>query len=63
MDLETRYQRGHCLGNPTKEGATLLGIGEVLEIEDLKFPILLDDSEDREGIVLVLGPEDGGGHA
>ena len=62
-DLQTRYQRGHSLGNPSEEGATLRGIGEVLEIEDFKLPVLLDDGEDDERIVFVCGTEDGIEHA
>ena len=58
-DLQTRYQRGHSLGNPSEEGATLRGVGEVLNIEDFKLPVLLDDGEYDERIVFVCDTEDG----
>ena len=61
MDLQTRYPLGRCgFGNHTESGGALLRVGEVLEIEDLEFPILLDEREDVDGVVVVRGTEDGG---
>lgn len=31
------------LGNPSIEGTTFVGIGEVLTVEDLNLPVLLDE--------------------
>jgi len=40
-------------------GTTLLGVSEILAIEDLELPVLLDKSENGETIVVVRGPEGG----
>ena len=63
MGLRTTCSLGLGRGNPSKEGGTLLGVGEVLQLEDLKFPVLLDESEDTERIIVELGAIDGCAHA
>ena len=52
------------LGSPSKinEGATTLGVGEIFEIENLEFPVLLDKSVGDGGIIVDRGPKDGGEH-
>ena len=50
--------RRRPLGSLSEEGATLLGIGEVLRLDDLKLPVLLDDSEDADRINVVRGTVD-----
>ena len=40
------------LGQDLEKVATLLGVRKVLNLEDLEFPTLLDESDDRESIVL-----------
>ena len=47
------------LGSPSDDGITLLGVAEVIAIEDLEFPVLLDKSVGDDGIVVVRGPGDG----
>ena len=42
---------GLGLSSPSEGGAALLGIGEALTVEDLKFSILFDDSEDDGDII------------
>ena len=40
-------------------GITLLGVSEILAMEDLELPVLFDKSKDAESIVGVRGPEGG----
>ena len=47
---------------PRVEGKTPLGVAEVLTIEDLKFPILLDKSEDGDRIEVESVPAGGREH-
>ena len=49
------YSLGQSLGNPTVEVAPLLGVREVLALKDLEFPILLDECEDGDRIVVECG--------
>lgn len=51
-----------CLADLSMNGAALLGVREVLDIEDLERTILLYKSEDEEGIVVKLGAAGGGPH-
>jgi hypothetical protein len=37
------------------KAATLLGVGEVLELKDLNFPYLFDERDDGESIVVARG--------
>ena len=63
VDLRTTwYPLSRGLGNPSEVCGTLLRVGEVPELQDLNFPVLLDEREDRERIVLVRGTIDGGAH-
>jgi hypothetical protein len=48
-----------CLGSLNVDGAALLGVREVLNLEELEHTILLHESEDEEGMVLELGALDG----
>jgi hypothetical protein len=45
-------------GSACVEGATLLWVAEVLNLEDLCFPVLLDEREDADGIVIARGTVD-----
>jgi len=40
-------------------GITLLGVGEILAMEDLEIPVLFDKSKDADTIVGVRGPKGG----
>jgi hypothetical protein len=51
-----------CLESSSDEFVTLLGVGEVLTMENLEFPVLLDNSEDESSFVGVRDPEDGSCH-
>ena len=51
MDLLSSSLLGRNGGNPSKEGATLLGVSKVLAMEDLEFSILLDKSDNGDSIV------------
>jgi hypothetical protein len=55
--------RSHYFGNHSIEGATLLGIAEVLNLKDLHFPVLLDEREDADRIVVARGTVNEGVHA
>jgi hypothetical protein len=48
VDLGTRCTPGLRAG--TFQGALRLGVGELLKLEDLQFPILLDEGEDQGAI-------------
>jgi len=63
VDLRSRRYLCRCLGNRSIEGAALLGIGEVLTLKNFSFPVLLDESEDRDRIVFVCGTVDHSGHS
>ena len=64
MDLRTRCRLGH-LSDLSEEGGTLLGVAEVPDLKDLKFPILLDERENADSVVVepgtVCGREHTGG--
>jgi len=62
VDLLSSYPLCCSLDSPSNECITLLGVDEVLAIDDLEFPILLDNSEGDDSIVADRGPEDGGEH-
>jgi hypothetical protein len=53
MDLQSR----RTLGQHTRivEGAMLLGVGELLNMENLKLPFLLDERDDPGAIDVVRG--------
>ena len=51
------------LESPSDDGVTLLGITEVLAMEDLESPVLLNKSEGDNSIVVDRGPEGGREHA
>jgi len=53
---------GRSLLNPRVDGPTPLGVAEVLTMEDLEFPILLDKSEDGHGIEVESVPAGGSKH-
>ena len=58
VDLLSSYPLG-SLESPNDEGTTLLGVAEVLAMEDPEFPILLDKSVGGDSIVAERGPGDG----
>ena len=55
--------RGCSLSRPSVDGDTRLRVTEVLETGDLRFPILLDKSEDGDRIEGESFPLGGGEHA
>ena len=59
VDLLSSYPLGRSLGGPSEDGVTLLGVAEFLAMEDLEFPVLLDNSVSDDGIVVLCGPEGG----
>ena len=63
MDLLSNYPIGRSLDSSSDEGIALLGVGEVLAMEDFKFPVLLDKSEDADSFVGERGPGDGSHHS
>jgi len=54
VDLLSSYPLGR-----SDMGITVLGVSEILTIEDLELPVLLDKSENSETIVVVHGPKCG----
>jgi hypothetical protein len=60
VNLRNSHSLGRNLGSSCIEGATLLGVGEVLNLEDLNFPILLDERVDDNSIVVARGTVDEG---
>ena len=59
MDLLSGYPLGYSFGGPSDMSTTLLGVSEILAIEDLELPVLLDKSENGETIVGVRGSKGG----
>ena len=53
------YPLGRGLDSPSDEGNTLLRVGEILGMDVLEFPVLLNKSEGEDTIVVERGPEDG----
>jgi len=53
---------GRNVGHPNVEGRPFLGVGEVFAAEDLKLPVLLDNSEDGDSIVGERTPKAGRNH-
>ena len=52
MDLRNICSLCQCLCSPDVKVTTLLGVREVLALQNLEFPILLDEREDDQTIVL-----------
>ena len=63
VDPLSSYPLGRSFGGPGDMSTTLLGISEILAIEDLELSVLFDKSENSETIVGVRGPEGGRVHA
>jgi hypothetical protein len=63
LSLRRRCPFGYNLGSSSIEAATLLRVGEILNLEDLNFPILLDKRNDDEGVVVARGTVDEREHA
>ena len=59
MDPLSSYPLGRSFGSPSEMGTTLLGVSEILAIEDFELPVLLDKSENGETIVGVRSPKGG----
>lgn len=59
MDLLSSCPLSRSRDSSSNKGVALLGVGEVLAVEDLKFPVLLDKSDDGDGFVGERLPEDG----
>lgn len=53
MRLRDEYTR--CLGNLSMDCAALLGVREVLNVEDLEYTLFLYESDDEKSMVLELG--------
>ena len=51
LHSRNRCDLGYGFGDPSNEGVTLLGVGDVLTMKDLKFSVFLNKSEDRDRIV------------
>jgi len=62
VDPLNSYPLGRSLEKPNDKGATLVEVDDVLTVEDLEFPILLDKSEDGDTIVIERGPGNGSDH-
>ena len=62
MDLLSSYLLGCSLESLSDEGATLLGVTEMLAMEDPKFPVFLDKSVNQDSVIVERGPEDGSKH-
>ena len=61
MDLLlSGYPPSRCLDSSSDHGVTLPGVGEVFTMEDLKFPVLLDKSDDAKSFERERDPGDGG---
>ena len=58
-DLLSGCLLGRNLDHFGDQGVTLLGVGKALEVEDLKFAVLLDKSDDGNRIVGEWGPIEG----
>ena len=54
------YPLSRTFESPSNEDATLLGVTEVLTMEDLEFSVLLDKSIDEDCIEVECGPGDCG---
>ena len=50
MGLRNGY--AYCLGSFSMDGAALLGIREVLDIEDFEYTTLLYESDDEKGMII-----------
>ena len=58
--LLSGYPLSRCLDGSSDHGVTPLGVGEILTMEDLEFPILLDKSDDAKSFERERDPRDGG---
>jgi len=61
VDLLDSCPLSSNLEGPSDEGTTLLGVGEILAIEELEFPVLLDKSVGDGSFVVVRSPGDSRG--
>lgn len=43
VDLRNSCPPSQCLGDPTVEVVSLLGVGEILPLKDLEFSVLLHE--------------------
>jgi len=59
VDLLSSRPLSRSLDSSSDKVVAHLGVGEVLAMEDLKFPVLLDKSDDGDGFVGERDPEDG----
>jgi hypothetical protein len=62
VDLLSSYPLGCSFDSSSEESLALLGVCEALTMEDLKFPVLLDNSDDGDRFVGERGPGDGSRH-
>ena len=62
MNLLSSYPLGCSLESPSDEGTELLGVAEILAMEDFEFPILFDISDGVGSFVVERGPENGRGY-
>lgn len=63
VDFLSSYPLGRSLDSSSDEGATLLGVGKALTMEDLKFPVFFGKSDDGENFKGERDPKDGGHHS
>ena len=47
LELLSNYPLGRSLDSPSDKGTALLGVGEILAVEDLEFPVFLNKSVGR----------------
>jgi hypothetical protein len=58
VGLLSSYPLGRSLESPSDKGAELFGVGGIIAIEDLEFPVLLDKTVGEDSIVVVCDSED-----
>ena len=59
LELLSNYPLGRSLDSPSDKGTALLGVGAILAVEDLEFPVFLNKSVGDNSIVVERVPEDG----
>lgn len=59
-DLRSKFPFGQGPCNLSVEGTALLRVSEVLTVNELEFPILMDEGADGHSIIFKRGTVDGG---
>jgi len=63
VHLLSSYPLCRSLDSPSDESITLLGVTEDLAMEDLEFPVLLNNSVGGNTIIVECVPKEGREHA